>query len=156
MSLAKFESQVKQLAISQHAAYARFSDMRNLHVLKEKIHDPEFQQRISEELPADKLDEARQQLENVSFDADSVSIDSPVGNVTMRISEREEPKLVKLQSEGSPVPLTLWLQLLPTSDESCKLRVTIGAEVNMFMKGIVKGPLQQAADGLANILCLVR
>lgn len=37
-----------------------------------------------------------------------------------------------------------------------KLRVTVGAEVNFFMKGMVAKPLQQAADGLANMLSAIR
>ena len=69
--------------------------------------------------------------------------------------EREEPKLVKMGSEGSPIPLTIWIQMLPTDAYSSKLRVTVGAEVNMFMKGMVAKPLQQAADGLANILSVL-
>ena len=156
MSLSKFESQVRELGIAQEAAYERFSDLRNLHVLKEKLDDAEFQERIAAEIPADKLDEVRTHLQNVSFDEDSVSVETPIGHVTLRVIEREPCKLVKFESEGSPVPLTLWLQLLPTGETTSKLRVTIGAEVNMFMKGIVKGPLQQAADGLANILSLIR
>lgn len=45
--------------------------------------------------------------------------------------------------------------MLPTDVYSSKLRVTVGAEVNMFMKGMVAKPLQQAADGLANILSVL-
>ena len=36
------------------------------------------------------------------------------------------------------------------------MRVTVGAEVNFFMKGMVAKPLQQAADGLAQMLAAVR
>ena len=48
------------------------------------------------------------------------------------------------------------MQLLPLIPYECKLRVTVGAEVNIFMKGMVSKPLQQAAEGLANILAAVR
>lgn len=70
--------------------------------------------------------------------------------------EREEPKCIKFASEGSPVQLYVWIQLLPHGDMACKLRVTVGAEVNFFMKGMVAKPLQQAADGLANMLSAIR
>ena len=46
----------------------------------------------------------------------------------------------------------MWIQLLPHGEGAAKLRVTIGAEVNFFMKGMVSKPLQQAANGLADIL----
>ena len=90
------------------------------------------------------------------FDQDSVQIASPVGQLVLRIIEREEPKCIKFASEGSPIPLNLWIQLLPHGEMECKMRVTVGAEVNFFMKGMVSKPLQQAADGLANILSVVR
>ena len=62
---------------------------------------------------------------------------------------------MKLASENSPVPIYVWIQLLPSGETGCKMRVTVGAEVNFFMKGMVAKPLQQAADGLANILSAI-
>ena len=41
------------------------------------------------------------------------------------------------------------------SGEGSKLKVTIGAEVNMFMRAMVAKPLKKAADGLANMLSAV-
>ena len=52
--------------------------------------------------------------------------------------------------------LYVWIQLLPHGDMACKLRVTVGAEINFFMKGMVAKPLQQAAAGLANMLSAIR
>ena len=42
--------------------------------------------------------------------------------------------------------------MLPVGDDSCKMRVTLRAEVNVFMKAMVSKPLQQAVDGLADLL----
>lgn len=156
MSLSKYESEVKQLSLPQAEAFARFSDLRNLGTLRDKLQDPEVQAKMEQHVPSDKLSEARRQLESMQFDADSVTLSTPVGGITLRVVERDEPKLIKLQSEGSPMPLTVWLQLLPVGPAESKLKVTVGAEVNMFLKGMVSKPLQQAADGLANILCVVR
>ena len=79
-----------------------------------------------------------------------------MGNITLRIVEREEPKCIKFASEGAPIQLYVWIQLLPHTTYECKMRVTVGAEVNFFMKGMVAKPLQQAADGLANMLSAIR
>lgn len=155
MSLSKYESQVRHLPQPQQAVYDRFSDLRNIGALKEKLNSPEFQDAVAEHLPGDKLEEARQQLEGMTCEQDSVSLSTPLGAITLRIVEREAPKLLKFASEGSPLPLKLWIQLLPAEDGGSLMRVTVGAEVNMFMKGIVGKPLQQAADRLADVLCAV-
>lgn len=156
MSLSKFESEVKHLYQSQEAVYARVSDLSNLGRLKERLDDPEVQAKIGEQVPADKMDELRKYAESLTADTDSLQLASPMGSITLRIVERDEPKCVKLASEGSPVPLYVWIQLLPENENGCKMRVTVGAEVNFFMKGMVAKPLQQAADGLASMLASMR
>lgn len=156
MSLSKFESEVKHLSQSQEAVYARVSDLSNLGRLKERLDDPEVQAKIGEQVPADKMDELRKYAESLTADTDSLQLASPMGSITLRIVERDEPKCVKLASEGSPVPLYVWIQLLPENENGCKMRVTVGAEVNFFMKGMVAKPLQQAADGLASMLASMR
>ena len=88
-------------------------------------------------MPADKLDELRKYAQGLSFEADAIHIASPMGNITLRVVEREAPKCIKFASEGSPVQLYVWIQLLPHGAYESKLRVTVGAEVNFFMKGMV-------------------
>ena len=66
---------------------------------------PTVQERMAAELPADKLEQARQQFQNVEFTEDAILLTTPVGKITFRVVEREEPKLVKMGSEGSPIPL---------------------------------------------------
>lgn len=155
MSLSKYESAVKHIGRPVAEVYERFADLRHLAGLKERLADPALQEKMAGRLPADKMEEARRQLESMTFDADSVSIPSPVGNLKLCIVEREPTKCIKLAGEGTPIPLYVWIQLLPTDEAACKLRVTVGAEVNLFMKGMVSKPLQQAADGLADVLALV-
>lgn len=151
MSISKFESNVKILAQDVETAYSRLADLRNLQSLKERLADPAVQEAMAAQLPADKLAQARQQLENVEFDRDSLQMTTPMGQLRLAVVEREAPKCLKFASEGAPIQLYLWIQLLP-SGEGAKMRVTVGAEVNFFMKGMVSKPLQQAADGLAEML----
>ena len=145
MSLAKFESEVKLVPQNQAVVFSRFADLNNLAAIKEALSNPEVQQRISQQVPADKLGDLQKYAEGLTFETDALHISSPMGNITLRVVEREEPKCIKFASEGSPVQLYVW-----------KLRVTVGAEVNFFMKGMVAKPLQQAADGLANMLSAIR
>lgn len=152
MSISKFESEVKYLVQPAEVVYARFSDLRNLQGLKDMLSDPAAAEKMAEKVPADKIEEARKQLENVCFEEDSISMASPVGQLVLRIVERDAPKCLKFASEGAPLQLYLWIQLLPHGEQGAKMRVTVGAEVNFFMKGMVSKPLQQAADMLANVL----
>lgn len=150
----KFESEIKQLSAPQVRVYEKFSDLRNLQALRERLNDPLVQEKMQAALSDEQVAEAKKQLETLTFDADNVTIQSPVGQVTLTVVEREEPKLIKFESAGSPVPLNLWIQIM-SSGEGSKLKVTIGAEVNMFMRAMVAKPLKKAADGLANMLSAV-
>ncbi len=156
MSLSKFESEVKIIPQQQTVIYSRFSDLNNLSVIKERLNDPAVQAQISQQVPADKMEELTKYAEGLSFETDAIHISSPMGQITLRVVERDEPKCIKFASEGSPVQLYVWIQLLPHGEMESKMRVTVGAEVNFFMKGMVAKPLQQAADGLANMLSAIR
>lgn len=156
MSLTKYESEIKLVPQPQQTVYGRLSDLNNLSSLREHLTDPAVQERLASQVPADKMADLSRYVENMQFDTDSMQIDSPLGKVTLRVVEREEPKCIKFASEGSPVPLYVWIQLLPHGEAECRMRVTVGAEVNIFMKGMVAKPLQQAADGLAQLLSAVR
>lgn len=152
MSLTKFESAVKPLSHPQQTVYGWLSDLRHIEALREKLNDPAVLQQLGERVPGTDAESLRRQLETMTLSEDTVTMDSPLGKVTLRIVEREAPKCVKLEAEGSPLPLTLWVQVLPVANGGSKMRVTLGAEVNVFMKAMVSKPLQQAVDGIADLL----
>ena len=154
--MSEFKSGVKQIQASQGAVYDKISDLSNLEVLKQRMADPSMREQIASQMGQDKVEQFAQYLDNVSFDRDSITISgSPVGNVCLRIIEREEPKTIKMQGEGSPIPLNLWIQLLPNGDDASALRVVIKAELNFFIKQMASKPLQKAADGIAEMLARI-
>lgn len=131
-----FESTVRQIMAPQQRVYDMLSNLENI----EKVRD---------KLPADKID-------NLSFDKDSVTVSvSPVGAVTMCVVDREEPKTIKFEAQNSPVPFNFWIQLLPVSEESCKMKLTIKAELNIFIKGMVQKPLQEGIEKIADVLQVI-
>lgn len=133
----KFESSIKQIPYSQQAVYNTLSDLSNL-------------ERVKDRIPADKV-------KDFTFDSDSLTFTvSPVGGITMHIVERDEPKCIKFETSKSPVPFTFWIQILPVSDTSSKMRLTIKAELNMFIKGMVQKPLQEGLERMADVLAAVR
>ena len=135
--MAKFESSIKQVPYAQEAVYRNISDLRNL-------------ERVRDRVPEDKL-------ESFAFDEDTVSVSvPPVGKITLRIIDREEPKCVKFESVESPISFNLWIQVLPVTQESSKMKVTVKAELNPFIKSMVEKPLQEAVEKIADALALVQ
>lgn len=154
--MVKKESEIKSIAHPVELVYARLSDLRNLQALKERLEDPQVQALMAQQIPADKMEMVKAQVEKLEFTENSVEIDSPLGGkISLSIVEREEPKLLKFAAEGSPFPLFLWIQLLPSDEQNCRMKVTVGADVNFFMQAMVNKPLQQAADGLAQMLSAI-
>ena len=91
----------------------------------------------------------------MSFDQDSITIKVKGIALSLRIIEREPMKCIKFEGDKTPVPLNLWIQILPVSDSEAKIKVTIRAEVNMFMKAMVSKPLQDGVEKLADMLAVL-
>lgn len=134
--MAKFESSIKQIAYPQQAVYNTLSNLNNL-------------ERVRDRIPEDKL-------QDFTFDQDSVSVSvPPVGQITLRVCDREEPKCIKFESVQSPLAFHLWIQMLPTGEASSKLKVTIDADIPFVLKGMVAGPLQEGVEKMADTLALI-
>ncbi|MBR1754980.1 MAG: SRPBCC family protein [Bacteroidaceae bacterium] len=156
--MTKYESTVKQIHFPQSSIFAKLADLRNLESLKERVNDPAFLEhlRASGQVPEDKLAQIQEMASKLEFTADSVSIvDSPIGNVALQIVEREEPKCIKFEVQGAPMAANLWIQLLPTSAYESKMKCTIGADLNFFLKQMAKKPLQEGVEKLADMLAMI-
>lgn len=132
----KFESSVKVIPYSQERVYSKLSDLSNLETIKDR-------------LPQDKV-------QDLSFDSDTLSFSvPPVGRLTLQIVEREPCKCVKLATTNSPLPFNMWIQLVATGEEECKVRVTIGMDINPFMKAMVQKPLQEGLEKMVEMLAII-
>ena len=150
--MAKYESQIKQVPYSQSAVYAKLSDLTNLAVIKERFDDPNVQAKI----PADKIEEVRNAVNQMEFTTDTVSAPAgPIGTIAVQIVDREPEKCVKFTSTNSPVGFKLWVQMLPTGDTTSKLKVTIDADLNFFMKQMVGSHLEKGVDKFADMLAMI-
>ena len=133
----KFESSVKQIPYSQEAVYNNISDLRNLEKVRDRV-------------PEDRI-------HDFAFDEDTVSLNvAPVGELKLRIMEREELKCVKFETVQSPVPFNVWIQVLPVTETTSKMKVTVKAELNPFIKGMVSGPLQDGVEKIADALAMIK
>lgn len=132
--MAQFESSIKYIPYSQERVYNKLADLSHLEAMRERL--------------ADKVNDLVVDQDSITFSAQGVS-------VTLRIIEREPCKCIKFESDKSPIPLNLWIQILPVQDEQAKLKVTIRAEINMFMKAIVSKPMQEGVEKLAEALSVI-
>ena len=136
MGKTRFESSVKQIPYPQQAVYDMLSNLENI-------------SKVMDRVPADKI-------KDISFDRDHVSMSvDPVGAIKLAVCEREEPKCIKFQTEKSPVPFYVWIQMLPVTDTTSKMKLTIKADVNPFVGGMVKKPLQEGIERIADALQMI-
>lgn len=134
--MGKYESDIKHIPYPQEKVYEKLSNLENIEKVKDRI-------------PADRLD-------GLTFDRDSVSVSvPPVGSITLGIIERDEPKCVKFEAKNSPVPFNMWIQLLPVTDASCKMKVTVKADIPMFLKPMLGGKLKDGVDKIADTLAMI-
>jgi hypothetical protein len=134
--MTEYTSDVKTVPFSQERVYTVLSNMSNLEKIKDKI-------------PADKIS-------NFSFDNDSCSFSiNPVGKVRFLIVEREFPQTIKLVADPSPVEITMWIQLKETQENETKLKLTVRADLNSFIKPLLSKPLQEGINKIADVLTAI-
>lgn len=130
------ESTIKVIPNADGVIFPTLSNLQNLEPLKDKI-------------PQDKV-------KNISFTPDSVSIEvDPVGEVTLRIIDREPNKTLKFTADRSPVPFFLWIQLKGVAECETKMKITLKADLNPMLKMMVSKPLENFVEMLANALASV-
>ena len=140
--MVQYESSVKYMPFSQERVYGKLSDPTRLNNLHDRW-----------KAMKDKL---QNQVETLSLDRDSITVRIQGFDLTLRIVERDPNKCIKFEGVNTPVPLKMWIQILPhETDEQAKMKLTIRAEVNVFMKSVMKKPLQEGVEKLANLLAVM-
>ena len=135
--MTKFESSVKVIPYSQERVYDKLADLSNLESIKDR-------------LPQDKV-------KDMSFDTDTLSFNvDPVGQLTLKIIEREPCKCIKFETINSPLPFNMWIQIVSSADEECKIKITSVLDINPFMKAMVHKPLQEGLEKMADMLSMIQ
>lgn len=133
--MTKIESTIREIAYSQQAVYNMLSDLSNIQKVQDKI--------------------PQEHVKDLTFTSDSISISTPMGAVKMVIVNRDEPKEIKFETQESPLPFNFWIQILPVDETSSKMKLTIKADLNPFIAGMVKKPLQEGIEKIADALQLI-
>lgn len=140
--MTQFESNIKYVPYSQERVYEKLSDLTNLSDLAEKLEG------IKSQLDGN--------LEDLTFDQDSLSVKVQGINLTLRIIEREPCKCIKFEGVNTPIPINLWIQVLPNNGDQAKMKLTVGADMNMFLKPMLSKPLKEGVEKLADLLTIIQ
>lgn len=146
MGTEKYISEIKTIPASPEVVYNRLSNFKNL----ESLFDPARMEQIKKQFP----DAPDIKLENFEATEDECSFSvSPVGKIAVQIVEREPSKMIKLAGGKSvPFQFNCWVQLLPVDEASCKVKITLHAELNPMIKMLVGKHLKAGIDRIAEAL----
>ncbi|MDR1763147.1 MAG: SRPBCC family protein [Dysgonamonadaceae bacterium] len=134
--MTEFTSDIKTVPYSQEKVFATLSDLNNLEKFRAQI-------------PADKISD-------FEFDSDYCSFTvNPVGKIGFRVVEREPSKTIKFAGEKLPVNLNMWIQLKEAAPNDTRMKLTVRAELNPFIKGMVSKPLQEGVNKIADVLAAI-
>lgn len=94
-----------------------------------------------------------QMLSKIRVTSDTIVIPGgPVGEITLRVVERQVPTLIRLEGVGTPVPLGMSLHIVPLTPETCETYVQIDLQIPAIMKPMVNGPMQKMVDQFGQMM----
>ena len=127
-----FESTIYKAECDDDEIFRVISDLNNIEKFKNRIPD---------------------QISDLKFDADSCQFSvNPVGEMGIRIIEREPNKTVKFSAEKSMIGFNLWIQTKQVAPDDTRIKVTIKADLNPIIKPMVEGILGKAVNKMAEML----
>lgn len=150
MALEKYISEIKTVNYPQEVVYSRLSNLKNL----EKFFDPEKLAAVKDKVPnAPDIN-----IEEFSATEDDCSFKiSPLGMIGVRVVEREPFKTIKIEgNESVPFSVNFWIQLLPLNEESCKIRLTLHADLSPMIKMMVNKHLEEGINRIADAVTKIQ
>ncbi|MBO5233543.1 MAG: SRPBCC family protein [Prevotella sp.] len=152
--MAKYESKIKHINAPVESVYATLSNLENLRPMLENARNSEV---VKEKIREAGQDPAQlEKLDEVTLTPDRISFPAPmVGEVALAVVEREENKCIKFQTEQSPVEANLWIQVLPVTDTTSKMRLTLKADLNPMIKMMIGSKLEKGLDQFADMLAMI-
>ena len=151
MSEVKVVSEIVRIDCPIMDVYSFLSDFNKIGRMVEMAR----QMGVGNQMP--QMDKIADKIEGYRFTDEACYIKlKGMGELALKIVEREEPKLIKLSGDGGmPIEYNLWLQFLEKGPYDTRVRITFHGEMNMMLKMMLKGKLEkginQLAEGLTKI-----
>lgn len=131
--MTEFVSDIKAIPFSDEMVFRVLSDLSKLENLKDK-------------LPEDKIKDFWCDENSCSFSVD------PVGKVTFVVMDREPNKVIKFKSQGLPFEVHAWIQLVSKSENDTRMKLTLRADLNPFIKPMVSKPMRDGVDKVSDVI----
>ena len=107
---------------------------------------------------ADKIEgEARQHLDTVKFSEGSISIQSPMGEVSLSLDREQsiDGQRVVYTASQSPVPINMVINLEPQPDDTTMSTAELQLQLPFFLRKMVEGQLQEGANRFGDLLARI-
>lgn len=124
-----------------------YSKLTNPSLIKQQI-----------EAHADHIDEqARQHLDTVKFSEDSISIQSPMGEVSLSLDHENsiDGQRVVYTASSSPVPINMVVNLERQPDDTTMSTAELQLNLPFFLRKMVEGQLQEGAERFGELLARI-
>ena len=105
-------------------------------------------------IPADSVPEdKRAMLEGIRVDENTLTIPGgPTGAITLAKSDCTRPTYVSYEGVGTPVPVTLAVNIAAVGDDAAEVTVKADIQVPALLKPMLNGPMQKMVDEVAQNL----
>ncbi len=131
--MTEFVSDIKKIPYPDKMVFDVLSDMSKLERMKDK-------------LPADKITDFTCDQDSCSFSV------APVGQVTFVVIDREPHKTIKFKSEQLPFEINVWVQLVSKAEDDTRMKITVRADLNPFIKPMVNKPMKEGVDKISEVI----
>lgn len=139
--MATYKSDEVTLPASAESVFERLGNFESLKSLLAQV--PEDQ------IPADK----KEMFDSIKLTDDSIELPGgPVGSIRLRVVEKVAPSRITLKGEGTPVPLSLQLDIHPVDAGSCRAQAKVDLEIPAMLRPMISGPMQKMTEQFAQVL----
>lgn len=101
-------------------------------------------------------DDMSRNLDNISVGPDSITMKGgPMGAITLRRGNCVPDKRIEYTGETTPVPMGVEFTLIPGDDRECEAVIAIKAEIPVFIRPMVSGPLKKGVEMFSSLMANV-
>lgn len=97
-------------------------------------------------------DAERERIGEVTFEKDAIKMNTKqVGAIEFRVVDRS-PNKIEFQAVGSPVPLSLVVNLMPADPDHTDIETLIEVDIPPMLRPFIGGAMQKAADQFGELM----